>query len=207
MDSTAHREALWPGAALLVGIGIALGLGYNALGRQQGNDWGIAWIGVDAVKVLKDGPTVEPVAPEPAQTPYVSDDPLAGPAVAEQKLPVIMDVGRPVQIHLEALKQLHDADAALIVDSRERSEYEEGHIPGSISLPYDEVITDPVRIEQIDSGGRPIVTYCGGGTCEVSLSLAAELIFNGHSRVAVYMGGFPEWERAGYDVKRGGDVE
>ena len=44
---------------------------------------------------------------------------------------------------------------------------------------------------------------CGGGTCELSIKLAEELFFAGHDRVAVYMGGFPEWVEAGYATTSG----
>ncbi len=197
--------------ALLVGIGLVLGLGYNALGVSEVNDWGIAWKGVDRVEELLNTPEVLPVeieedAASASSDPY-SVDPLAAPAPAvEQKaLPEIPDYGRPVQIGLAAVKQLHVADAALFIDARERWEYDEGHIRGAISLPHEEAITDPARLEQLDTGGKPVVTYCGGASCEVSLSLAWELLGIGHSHIAVYMGGFPEWQQAGYPVDAAGD--
>ena len=59
---------------------------------------------------------------------------------------------------------------------------------------------------ELDSGGRPIITYCGTG-CEVSLELAAELIYAGQQRVAVYTGGFPEWRDSGNPVELGRGAE
>ena len=50
---------------------------------------------------------------------------------------------------------------------------------------------------------RPIIAYCGGGTCEISMGVADALIARGHRKVLVFMGGFPEWEAAGYPVVRG----
>lgn len=192
--------------ALLVGIGVVLGVGYNVLGVRAGNDWGIAWKGVDRVEELLNTPEVQAVEIEDAAASANSDpysvDPLAAPAppVEHKTLPEIPDYGRPVQIGLVAVKQLHDADAVLFIDARERWEYDEGHIAGAISLSHEEAITDPARLEQLDTGGKPMVTYCGGGSCEVSLSLAWELLGIGHSHIAVYMGGFPEWQQAGYPV-------
>ena len=205
MASTTRRSSPAADVAVLLTIGIALGLAYNALGLREGNAWGLAWKGVDLVKELEQGPVVEAVEAEPT-TPYVSDDPLAIPAVPQHAVPKIPDVGRPVQIHLAAVKQLFDADAMLLIDAREDWEHDEGHIPGSINLPHEEAITDPARLEQLDTGGRPIVTYCGGGSCELSLSLAWELLGVGHTRVAVYMGGYPEWEQAGYPVTKPADA-
>ena len=99
-------------------------------------------------------------------------------------------------------KQLHDAGAALFIDAREDWEFAEGHIPGAINLPYEQAITDPAALEKIDQGGKPIVIYCGGGSCEVSISVAWELLGVGKTHIAVYMGGFPEWEEAGFPVEK-----
>ncbi len=115
----------------------------------------------------------------------------------------IPDVARPLQLQLPRFKQLFDKGAVLVVDARDPDEYAAGHIRGAISLPYDEVATDTERLAKVDSGGRPIVVYCGGGTCEVSIQLAETLIAAGKHRVLVYLGGYPEWEGAGDPIVRG----
>jgi rhodanese-related sulfurtransferase len=119
------------------------------------------------------------------------------------ELPEIPLLDRPIQIEIDAVKQLFDAGAALIIDARDREEYLEGHITGALNLIFDEVTAEPERMENLDPGARPIVVYCSGGTCEVSLDLAWELIAAGQSRVVVYVGGFDEWAAAGYPVTRG----
>ena len=176
------------------------GPGGNALGLRVGNDWGLAWKGVALIETL--GEEVQAVEPETAARGPVSDDPLAPPPAAQQAVPVIEDYGRPVEIGLTAVKQLHDASAALFLDSREDWEFAEGHIPGAINLPYERAISDPAALEKIDQRGKPIVVYCGGGTCEVSISVAWELLGVGKTHIAVYMGGFPEWAEAGFPVEK-----
>ncbi len=208
MDPNPQPRSLGADVLLLMSVGLVLGLGYNALGLQEGNDWGIAWKGVDRVDELMQEPLVRAVETGPDEEATEADpyfvDPLAIPAPSRgseaPELPEIPDYGRPVPIELAAVKQLYDAHAVLFVDAREAWEFEEGHIPGAISLPHEDVITDPARLERLDTGGKPIVTYCGGGTCEISLSLAWELLGVGHAQIAVYMGGFPEWQQAGYPV-------
>jgi rhodanese-related sulfurtransferase len=78
---------------------------------------------------------------------------------------------------------------------------------GALNLPYERAATDPTALERLDTAGRPIITYCGGGQCEVSLSLAHELLASGFPRVAVYVGGFPEWQDAGKPVATGEGAE
>jgi len=199
MTNDEKRTSLGGGVSTLLLTGLLLGLAYNAVGLESRPAWGLPWIAVDRAAELAEMPQV--VALDLADdSGYVTDisDPLA--VGVPSAVPQIPDVGRPVQIQLDALKQFFDADAALIVDAREPDEFAEGHIPGAVNVPYDTAVTDPALLESLDSGGRPVITYCGGGSCELSLSLADELFFAGHDRVAVYIGGLPEWIEAGYPL-------
>jgi len=64
-------------------------------------------------------------------------------------------------------------------------------------------VTDPVRLEAFDAGGKPIIIYCGGGTCELSMNLAFALVDAGKKKVLVFMGGWPEWQASGFPVATG----
>ena len=197
------------GIVSIILVGIVLGVGFNWLGLESRPAWGLAWIGEDPVESM---PTLEGLAVVEDGAPAVettggyaqNSDPMAvGSAGVVSGLPQIPDLDRPIQIQLDAVKQLFDAGAVVLVDAREPDEYAEGHIPGALNLPLDEVASEPERLENLDSAGRAIVTYCGRGTCELSLSLAWELIYAGKTKVTVYMGGFPEWVEAGYPVDAG----
>jgi rhodanese-related sulfurtransferase len=197
-----RSEGLLRGASGIVLAGLVLGAGYNALGTRTGAGWGIPWIGKDRMTEMLEVPAAAP-APSGESGYGQNNDPMAVGAGAGSGLPEIPDLGRPVKIERDALKQLYDAHAVLLVDARDPDEYAQGHIPGAQSLPFDEVSSQPERLITLDSGGRPIVAYCGGGGCELSMTLAFDLIEAGHTRVAVYTGGFPQWEAAGYPVARG----
>ena len=98
-------------------------------------------------------------------------------------------------------KQLFDNGNALFVDARTHDNYDDGHIPGAVSLPvgqFDERIDtflDQHAIEQ------SIVTYCSGRTCEDSHNLAQLLIDFGYNDVKVFIDGFPGWEAEGYPIE------
>ena len=105
-------------------------------------------------------------------------------------------------VQLPKVYEFWEAKAALIVDAREPAEYAQGHIPGAINVPADEAITDPDKLAAVDSGGRPIICYCGGGSCEVSIHLAEAPGLPGGKKRARVHGGWPEWEGAGYPVEK-----
>ena len=84
------------------------------------------------------------------------------------------------------------------------------HVPQTTAQPLvDNLFTDmdalaePERVKNLDPGGRPIVVYCGGGACELSINLSRVLIEGGKRRVLIYEAGYPEWESAGYPVAKG----
>jgi len=116
---------------------------------------------------------------------------------------VIPDVKGPLKLELASLKKLYDAGAVLVVDARDAAEYAAGHIAGATSLPYNDALGDPGRIERLGEAGRPIAVYCSGGTCELSMELAKLMLEHGRKRVLVYEGGYPEWREAGYPVASG----
>ena len=225
-------ERLGPGIAGIVLTGIVLGLGFNHLALQvhRGMPWipeKKVFQSLD--EVTQQAPPAQPAqtsplpaAPEPpkaqttaaAPTPHEKAPPAkakeapapapAAPAAAAAPSSLdVPDTGRPLMVQLPKVKEFWDAKAALILDARDPGEYAQGHIPGAVNLPADEAISDPDRLAAVDSGGRPIICYCGGGTCEVSIHLAEALVYQaGKKKVLVFMGGWPDWEGAGYPVEK-----
>jgi len=49
---------------------------------------------------------------------------------------------------------------ASIIDVRTPGEYEDGHFPGAVNIPLNEL---PQRIEELEEMKKPIVAYCRSG--------------------------------------------
>jgi phage shock protein E len=84
---------------------------------------------------------------------------------------------------------LADKDSkVLLLDVRTAQEYAEGHIPGAVLLPYDEL---EAKFKEPDKG-RPIVVYCRTGRRS---AIAKEALGGlGYTNVSDF-GGYMNWKR------------
>ena len=109
--------------------------------------------------------------------------------------------GRPVAtIERLAIGDLQARAAAgelQIVDVRERREWDDGHIPGSVHAPYHDIDGVPSGVDP----ARPVAAVCASGQrAAVAASLLAR---HGVQRVVhVVGGGVGAWERAGLPIER-----
>ena len=102
----------------------------------------------------------------------------------------------PIKIDLCITKEMYDR-GILFIDARDEEEFAEGHIKGAILAP-----STPELVQLFPDRSSAIVTYCSGGDCDVSQELAEELMYDWeYERIFVYLGGWPEWKRAGYPVE------
>ena len=94
------------------------------------------------------------------------------------------------QINGAEAKALMDSESGyIIIDARTRSEYDEGHIPGSILIPEYE-IADRAEKELPDKD-QLILVYCRSG--RRSKIAAEELVKLGYTNVKEF-GGIIDWE-------------
>ncbi len=98
----------------------------------------------------------------------------------------------------EAVHARSTPDPHLIIDVRERGEYEAGHLPGAIhiSKSYIEVLLE----DRVPDRETPITLYCAGGTRSL---LAAESVMRlGYSNVESMVDGVGGWKSLGYELVR-----
>jgi rhodanese-related sulfurtransferase len=101
-------------------------------------------------------------------------------------------------VTVDQVKALFDEGTAYIVDARSPEAFAQGHIPGSINVPYDRLpeyyayLTAAVPID------AKVICYCWSPTCDFSDQLATELKILGYTDVVVFTGGWEDWQSAGH---------
>jgi len=99
----------------------------------------------------------------------------------------------------EIKKRLDAGEKLILVDTREDSEWTQGHLPGAIHLGKGIIERD---IETtIPDHHAPIVLYCGGG---FRSAIAAESLQKmGYTNVISMDGGWKGWTGAGFPTTKG----
>jgi molybdopterin/thiamine biosynthesis adenylyltransferase/rhodanese-related sulfurtransferase len=88
--------------------------------------------------------------------------------------------------------------APVLIDIRERDEYEQGFIPRAEWIPRGFL---EMKIEDlVPERGREVILYCAGGNR--SALAARSLVELGYTRVSSMAGGFRAWKQAGHPFER-----
>lgn len=94
-----------------------------------------------------------------------------------------------LQISQEEAKEMMDAGDAVVLDVREQSEYDEGHIPGAVLLPVGSIDEDTAAAV-IPEKSATVLVYCRSGNR--SKTAAAALAELGYTDVCEF-GGINTW--------------
>ena len=122
--------------------------------------------------------TASPTAPAPAPTSQVEVTQL-GP-----------------NVDVATVNGLLGRDDVVILDVREQSEYDAGHIPGVTLIPLNDV---PNRLNDIPKD-KPVIVTCRSGNR--SGQAADFLRQQGYTNVHNMTGGINAWQQAGYAVEK-----
>jgi hydroxyacylglutathione hydrolase len=89
----------------------------------------------------------------------------------------------------------HEDGKLQVLDVRERSEWDAGHIPGSVHQPYHDIRDVPDGIDR----SRPLAVVCGSGQ---RAAVAASLLQRHGAEQVIHVvhGGVPRWQREGWPI-------
>jgi rhodanese-related sulfurtransferase len=98
----------------------------------------------------------------------------------------------------ELAEQIQSSQAPLILDVRSKKEYAEGHIPGAVNIPHDQLDS---RLSEIDAAKtHEIVVHCRSG---YRAEIAAKILIEaGYSDVYDLDGHMNGWQSGGYPIER-----
>ncbi len=127
------------------------------------------------------------------------------------KIPWVQDWGHYVEAKalkeglslasLDQTRAIVDQGIYVLFDARHAIDYNEGHIPGALSFPYDEIDTAFQSAQMYLIPEQPILTYCSGDACDDSFELALFLKEQGYTNMTLFAGGFNAWTSAELPVE------
>jgi rhodanese-related sulfurtransferase len=141
-------------------------------------------------------PTEAPVAP--AEEAPVEEAPAAD-AEAFDLAAVVGDFAANIPDGWMNTGKVDDVKAAIdagayVIDVREASEFEQGHIPGAVNIP---IRTLAQNLDQVPTD-QPVLVYCASGhRAGMATAALREL---GYDNVKAFSGGWKAWSEAGEEV-------
>lgn len=107
----------------------------------------------------------------------------------------------PVVISMAQMKKLFAQKQAVLLDARSKNEYEQGHIPGAINIPYESMEDYMAKIDSLHED-KWLVCFCDGPPCDLGELLANELFGMGFPKVAIFQDGMNEWNKQGGKIEK-----
>jgi rhodanese-related sulfurtransferase len=109
----------------------------------------------------------------------------------------------PKAVTLEQAKTLYNQKTTFI-DARDRGEYLIGHIKDAVNIPYYGFEEFEYQLDFIPLN-KPIVIYCSGTDCDLSVMLGNKLFKLGYSYIYIFFGGWNNWVENNLPVNGGID--
>ncbi|MDR3556071.1 MAG: rhodanese-like domain-containing protein [Syntrophobacteraceae bacterium] len=105
-------------------------------------------------------------------------------------------------VTMEEARALFLAHGAVFIDARPEQDYRSGHIQGALNLPANSFDRALPSLQTRISPDAFLIAYCDGEHCSLSREVAAQLVANGFSHVAVFLNGWTLWRNAGLPVAK-----
>jgi rhodanese-related sulfurtransferase len=122
--------------------------------------------------------------------------------VSDLDLTAVLDTSPVEQAALEAgvplvddaeMREIVENGSHLLLDARSLQEYDRGHLPGAMALPFSDFENAFPAIAPMLNPDDPLVVYCSGPRCDDALLLAGRLTEAGFGNVSLYLEGWEGW--------------
>lgn len=97
-------------------------------------------------------------------------------------------------VDLATTRQLVQAGTHLVFDARPAEAFQSGHLPGAISLPWQDVEQLFTQYAGLLTPDTAVLVYCSGADCEESIDLGMRLHGAGFTNVVLFAGGYTAWQ-------------
>ena len=96
------------------------------------------------------------------------------------------------------VKRLIDSEANdfVVLDVRSAEGYRQGHVPGAINIPFEEL---PMRLKELPKH-KAIISYCWDVTCLLCTKASYVVASKGY-QAREMIGGIASWREAGFPVE------
>jgi phage shock protein E len=102
----------------------------------------------------------------------------------------------PVQVDVATVENVRSQDDVVLIDVREDWEYAEGHIPGAVLIPLDQI---PNRLNEIPQDKTAIAVCRSGNRSSQATNFLRQ---QGFDNVHNMRGGMLAWDQAGYEIEK-----
>lgn len=134
------------------------------------------------------------VAGEPTATPAAAAAPAAKPAVPAAAPATVVAVPMSQEALLE--HQASHPEHLFLLDVRTPQEYAEGHVPGAVNVPHDQLAS---RLAEVPKD-KDVVLYCKSGR---RAGIAADVLAaNGYTRLSHLEGDMNAWVEKGRPIAK-----
>jgi len=106
-------------------------------------------------------------------------------------------------ISLGEAEELFRREDVLFIDSRRKTSYQQGHIPGAVNVDFEVARKSNFKLQTEALWDQVLVIYCDGSECRSSSELAKIYARQGYQDIRVFFGGWDEWLAAGLPIVRG----
>jgi len=105
------------------------------------------------------------------------------------------------EISIEDSMNMFKNGETLFIDAREESDFNKGHIKNSINIPAEDANSKAINfLNRYKNKNTPIVVYCDGEECDLSLKTSKFLNSIGYNDVNILVNGWSLWKKQHPDL-------